>query len=162
MSSTSSLLQLYSSLVRPHLEYVSQVWDPFLIKNIQKLESVQKFALRMCCKSWDSSYGENLQQSLLPELSARRKCLNLSYFDNLVNGRFEFPDIPTTLHQSAYNTCSSSTSIYAQPFAHSNYFLVLSFPKPFHYGILFHLMLCFPPLFHLLKEICVHTFSKFI
>ena len=91
MSSTSSLLQLYSSLVRPHLEYASQVWDPFLIKDIQMLESVQKFALKMCCKSWDSSYDENLQQSLLPELSARRKYLNLSYFYNLVNGRFEFP-----------------------------------------------------------------------
>ena len=129
MSSTSSLLQLYSSLVRPHLEYASQVWDPFLIKDIQMLESVQKFALKMCCKSWNSSYDENLQQSLLPELSARRKYLNVSYFYNLVNGRFEFPDTPATLRESAYNTRSSSASIYVQPFVHSNSFLYSFFPK---------------------------------
>ena len=61
MSSTPSLLQLYISLVRPHLEYASPVWDPFLVKDIQKLESVQKLALKMCCKTWDSSYANTLQ-----------------------------------------------------------------------------------------------------
>ena len=60
ISSTQSLLQLYTSLVRPHLEYATQVWDPFLIKDIHKLESMQKFALKMCCKHWDTSCSENL------------------------------------------------------------------------------------------------------
>ena len=130
MSSTPSLLQLYTSLVRPHLEYATQVWDPFLIKgNVLKLESVQKFALKMCCKNWDSSYSENLQQSLLPELSFRRKYLSLSYFYNLINGRFEFPDMPVTLRQPTYSTRSSHASIYVQPFAHSNSFLYSFFPK---------------------------------
>ena len=113
LSSTPSLLQLYTSLVRPHLEYATQVWDPFLIKDIHKLESVQKFALKMCCKRWDSSYSENLDQSLLPELSLRRKYLNLSYFYNLINGLFDFPDMPTTvtLRQLTYSTRSSHASI---------------------------------------------------
>ena len=97
MSSTPSLLQLYISLVRPHLEYASPVWDPFLVKDIQKLESVQKLALKMCRKTWDSSYADNLQLFSLPELSSRRKYLSLSYFYNLINGQFEFPDFPATL-----------------------------------------------------------------
>ena len=39
------LLQLYISLVRQHLEYASQVWDPYTQRNIDHLENIQKFAL---------------------------------------------------------------------------------------------------------------------
>ena len=43
-----SLYSLYTTLVHPHLEYASLIWDPHLIKDITKLENVQKFALKMC------------------------------------------------------------------------------------------------------------------
>ena len=43
------LLEMYKLLVRPHLEYAAQIWNPHLVKNITKLEDIQKFALRMCC-----------------------------------------------------------------------------------------------------------------
>ena len=36
--------QLYIAIVRPHLEYASQVWDLYLLKHQQTLEDVQKFA----------------------------------------------------------------------------------------------------------------------
>ena len=42
---SNTLLRLYTSLVRPHVEYAAPVWDPFAIQDIQSLESVQKFAL---------------------------------------------------------------------------------------------------------------------
>ena len=51
-SSSDALLKLYLSLIRPHFEYAVQVWNPYLIKDIQKLETVQKFALRMCLKRY--------------------------------------------------------------------------------------------------------------
>ena len=41
---TSALKCLYVSLVRPHLEYAVPVWDPHLVKHIELLEKVQKFA----------------------------------------------------------------------------------------------------------------------
>ena len=41
---SESLKQLYLTLVRPHLDYACQVWDPNLIRNKAKLEKVQKFA----------------------------------------------------------------------------------------------------------------------
>ena len=40
-SSSNALLQLYLSLIRPHLEYATQVWSPHQLKDIQKLEAVQ-------------------------------------------------------------------------------------------------------------------------
>ena len=154
MSSTPSLLQLYISLVRPHLEYASPVWDPFLVKDIQKLESVQKLALKMCRKTWDSSYAGNLQLFSLPELSSRRKYLSLSYFYNLINGQFEFPDFPATLRQTSYSTRSSHSSVYFQPYAHLTHFLILSFPKLFHYGTLSLQVSGHLRLFHPLNASC--------
>jgi ribonucleases P/MRP protein subunit RPP40 len=36
------LLPLYKSLVRPHLEYCIQVWNPYLHKDIKTLEKFRK------------------------------------------------------------------------------------------------------------------------
>ena len=51
---SDNLLNLYSLNVRPHLEYASPVWDPHLIKDTSQIENVQKFALRMCLRKWNS------------------------------------------------------------------------------------------------------------
>ena len=55
-SSPSTLLKLYTCLVRPILEYCSVVWDPSSSSASSSLESVQFFALKVAFKSWSSSY----------------------------------------------------------------------------------------------------------
>ena len=60
-SCPTTLLRLYCSFIRPHLEYASIVWNPCQKGDIAKLENVQKFALRVCLKSWDMSYDDLLQ-----------------------------------------------------------------------------------------------------
>ena len=72
-----SLLKLYLSTVRPHLEYASSVWDPYLKKNIEAIEQVQKFALKVCQKDWHSDYVTLLNVTNVPPLAARRKALKL-------------------------------------------------------------------------------------
>ena len=71
-SDQATLFQLYIYLVRPHLEYSAPVWNPHLQRDIQMLERTQKFACRMCIKTWNAGY-EELQNTLqLPSLSNRR------------------------------------------------------------------------------------------
>ena len=59
-TSGDSFVQLYLSLVRPHLDYASALWSPYLKKDITILENVQKLACRMATRSWESSYLASL------------------------------------------------------------------------------------------------------
>lgn len=40
------------------LEYAASVWDPYLVKDIQRIKEAKKkrIALRVCMKDWNSSY----------------------------------------------------------------------------------------------------------
>ena len=69
------LLQLYITMVRPYLEYAAQVWDPHFVKNIEKLEKVQTFALRMCLRQWDCGYNDLLDEAMHPVQNIRRSAL---------------------------------------------------------------------------------------
>ena len=57
LCNTSTLRKLYLTLVRLILEYCCHVWDPFLHKDIELLESVQKFAVKVCTKRWREAYN---------------------------------------------------------------------------------------------------------
>ena len=41
LADTATLLQLYKSFIRPHLEYCSIVWDPYHVGDIESLEKVK-------------------------------------------------------------------------------------------------------------------------
>ena len=61
---------LYKSMVRPIIEFVSPVWDPHTISNINRLESIQRSAVRFCFNnySWTSSVTVMLnKQNLITE-----------------------------------------------------------------------------------------------
>ena len=84
-SSTSILLKLCLSTIRPHLEYASPVWNPFHKREIEDIESVQKFALRMCLKSWNSNYKELLESAHIPTLSSRRTRAGVHHLFEIIN-----------------------------------------------------------------------------
>ena len=56
------MLKLYQSLVRPKLEYCVQAWRPYLRKDIDLLERVQKRATRLMIKDRNLSYSERLNR----------------------------------------------------------------------------------------------------
>lgn len=84
--SPTSTLQLYRSLVRPHLEYACQVWSPHTAKAIGNLEGVQKFALKMVTRSWSSDYDTLLRSTgNIPTLARRRLDIKLIHLCKIVN-----------------------------------------------------------------------------
>ena len=68
----SIILKLYKSLVRPHLDYCSQVWRPHLVKDKECLEKVQRRATRMIEECKGLNYEDRLKLTRLTTLETRR------------------------------------------------------------------------------------------
>ncbi len=66
------LIPIYSTLVRPHLEYAIQASSPYLKKDIDHLECLQRLATRMVKGCWGLFYEERLGTLSLFSLARRR------------------------------------------------------------------------------------------
>jgi hypothetical protein len=77
---------LYVSLVRPHLEFAVPVWNPYLRKDIEKLENIQHRATRLAPRLRKRGYEYRLEQLRLTTLETRRKRGDLIQFYKVLNG----------------------------------------------------------------------------
>ena len=97
---------------RPHLEYATPVWDPHLSKDINALESVQRFASKVCTKKWrDVSYDERLKLLNIDTLQSRRSQLKLCYLYKIINGQAYFINLPLSLFSSVHDTRSHNLTL---------------------------------------------------
>ena len=114
---------------------------PFLHKNIELLESVQKFAVRVCTKHWREPYNPLRSLLKLPLLKDRRMKLKLTIVYKclmVMPSSIFFP-----VSHPSWNLRSHDSLSLHQPFAHTNrylYFCVPSsvslwnqLPESFHY-----------------------------
>ena len=112
---SNTLLLIYRTCIRPHLDYACQLWNPN--KGMQSLEAVQKFDCKVCLKQWDLNYDSMLQLLNLPHLSVRRKYLKLTTTYNIVSGHMHFRSSIFLQNNLFIRT---STLNFIRPFAHTN------------------------------------------
>ena len=76
---------LYTSMVRPHLEYGNVIWGPHFKGDMKSVERVQKRATKLIPKLRNLSYRERLQILDLPSLEHRRRRGDMMCYKILTN-----------------------------------------------------------------------------
>jgi len=66
------MLQLYKSLVRPKLEYCILAWRPYLCKDTELLEKIQRRATRLMFSDKSLGYYDRVRKLGLTTLETRR------------------------------------------------------------------------------------------
>jgi len=95
------ILELYKSLVRPHLEYAVQAWSPHLRKDVNLIERVQRRATRMILPLRHLPYEQRLAILRLTTLETRRLRGDLIEVFKMVKG---FVDIDYTQYFTLANS----------------------------------------------------------
>jgi len=121
---------LYKTMVRPHIEYASSVWSPYLVKHKRSIENVQRRATKMVSELRDLPYSDRLKQLGLPTLEYRRLRADMVQTYRLIHGLDKMTGdnfLELSNQQSGYGTRGNSfklnktrtnTTRYARSFKH--------------------------------------------
>jgi len=108
-------LLIYKSYIRPHLEYCVQAWSPFLQKDIQCLESVQRAATKLVPSLKKLSYEERLKRLGITTLYQRRIRGDLIETYKILTGKVNVTsDNFFSLYTASYNTRGHSLKLSVQ------------------------------------------------
>ena len=102
----------YYTLVRPQLEYVSIVWDPYLKKHKYEIEKIQRREPWFVSKNYSREEGSMTRlfnELNWPTLETRRKYLRLSMFSKILNNTVEV-EIPSYVKELCRQTRSATNN----------------------------------------------------
>jgi len=80
---------LYKSLVKSHLEYANSVWDPKRKSDVDKLERVQKTAIKLMPELFKRSYSDRLKALNLPMPKYRRHHGDMIELFKIIKGIYD-------------------------------------------------------------------------
>ena len=126
--SQSIKLIAYNTLVRPILEYSAAIWDPHAQVLIDKLESIQRRAIRFIKNDYSTYHSVSVMMSELgiKPLSIRRKIARLTNFHKARVGHLAIPihDIlRPVMRFSRHSNINSYIQISAKKNSYLNSFL---------------------------------------
>ena len=81
----STMITLFNSLIRPKLEYCCEVWSPFLIKDIVKIEQVQRSFTHRIAGMSNYNYWERLKLLNLMSRQRRRDKIVITHLWKILN-----------------------------------------------------------------------------
>ena len=117
---SSTLRMLYTTSMRPLLEYAVPVWDSHLLKDIKAIESVQRFTTKVRTKAWlGVDYNDRLSMLNLTTLETRRTVLKHCFLYKVLNGLTFLPNPPIIPRPNTLHDTRSHTLTLQVPFAHS-------------------------------------------
>lgn len=94
-------LNLFKSLIRPHLEYATTVWSPVYKKDMIQIENVQRRATRLVTSLQHLSYPDRLRNLGLPTLEYRRDRADMIQVFKILNN-IDKVDKNTMFQMSSY------------------------------------------------------------
>jgi hypothetical protein len=99
-------LLCYTALVRPLVEFSSQIWFCNNVKLLKLVESLQRRSTKYILNDFSMAYKERLVSLNLLPLCLRREFLDLTYFYNCCNDLLDInPNcMPTFVSNSTYRT----------------------------------------------------------
>ena len=87
----TTVMKLYKSLVRPHLNYCMQVWSPHMRKDIDLIEKIQHRATKLIPSMKHLPYDKRIQLCNLMTLEDRRRRGDLIQAYRIVKGIDQIP-----------------------------------------------------------------------
>ena len=122
--------QAYQTLVRPHLEYCSSVWDPHTQTDTDRIEAVQRRAARFCFRQYSRKSSPTAMQTDLGwhRLSVRREQARLILMFKLCHSLVNI-DSSATLIPITRPTRHSHPYTYQRPAAVKNYHYLSFYPR---------------------------------
>jgi len=117
---------LYCTFVRSHLEYASQVWNPYYNKYIDRLERVQKRFIRFLCFRLNINYSSHDYLNLckrfhIQPLVNRRRLADCTYLMKIVSNEIDCPNLLQKLHFRVPQRFTRFNPPMSVPFSSTNY-----------------------------------------